>query len=314
MAYRAVLSQIQIPVVCLGIQAQLADAGKELVIIVFTLGAAHDLTDARYQAVYCRHGPVVVVELHVEGFDLLRIVRYKERSAVDLLGKETLMFGLQVTAPLHLVFKLVVVLLQDLDRLGIGHSAELAVHDLLKTFDQALLDEAVKELHLLGSILQDVADQVLDHCFLDPDQVVQICKCHLRLDHPELGRMSRRVGILSAEGRSEGIDIAERFHVSLDVELAGNGQEGRLAEEVFCIIDFLRVALSNAVQVQRRDLEHLARALAVGCRDQRRVHIYESSFLIELVDRICKKRTYSENRHKGIGALSQMGQRTEILE
>ena len=43
--------------------------------------------------------------------------------------------------------------------------------------------------------------------------------------------------VLGAEGRAEGVDLAQRAGEDLRLELAADGQEGRLAEEVLGEID-----------------------------------------------------------------------------
>lgn len=60
---------------------------------------------------------------------------------------------------------------------------------------------------------------------------------HLRLDHPELGEVARRVRVLGAEGRAEGVDVGEGARVVLAVELAGHGEERGPAEKVGGVVD-----------------------------------------------------------------------------
>ena len=42
------------------------------------------------------------------------------------------MLGLKVAAPGYLVVELVIVLLQDLNGLGVGHTAELGIYDVVQ--------------------------------------------------------------------------------------------------------------------------------------------------------------------------------------
>jgi hypothetical protein len=67
--------------------------------------------------------------------------------------------------------------------------------------------------------------------------ILQIGKGDLWLDHPELGQVSGRVGALCAEGRAECVDGTEGAGVVLAVELAGDGEERRLTEEVCGVVD-----------------------------------------------------------------------------
>ena len=67
--------------------------------------------------------------------------------------------------------------------------------------------------------------------------VVEVGEGHLGLDHPELGQVPARVRVLGAEGRAEGVDVAQRAGVGLALELAADGQAGAAAEEVLRVVD-----------------------------------------------------------------------------
>ena len=213
----AVFPQIQVEAVVLFLQAQLLHTRGELLQVILSLASADDLTDARYQAIHGGYGLAVLVQLHVEGLDILRIIGNEDRALEYLLGQVTLMLGLQVAAPAYFVIKVVVVLLQNLDGLGIGHMAELGVQDTVESLQQTLVYKLVEEVHLFRSILQYVIDNVFQHGFSHFHVILQIREGHLRLDHPELCRMAGGIGILGAEGRSEGIDVTEGHGVSLAV-------------------------------------------------------------------------------------------------
>ena len=60
----------------------------------------------------------------------------------------------------------------------------------------------------------------------------QIGERDLGLDHPELGQVAAGVAVLGAERRAEGVDLRQRQAVGLDVQLAADGEERFLAEEV----------------------------------------------------------------------------------
>ena len=96
------------------------------------------------------------------------------------------MLGLDIHAPLHGVLELLVVLFQDLNGLGVADAGELAVCHQLQTLDKALVDELVKEGHLVRAVVQHIADDVLDHSLGVVHVAVQVAEGHLRLDHPEL--------------------------------------------------------------------------------------------------------------------------------
>ena len=63
-------------------------------------------------------------------------------------------------------------------------------------------------------------------------QAVEIAVGDLGLDHPELGEMAAGLRFFRAEGRAEAVDLAQRQRRGLDVELAGLGEEGGIAEVV----------------------------------------------------------------------------------
>jgi hypothetical protein len=97
----AVFAQVEIELVVLLLHAQLVHAGDELVVVVLALAAADDLADAGHQAVHRGDGLAVGVELHVEGLDLLGVIRDEDGALEDLLREIALVLGLQVAAPEH---------------------------------------------------------------------------------------------------------------------------------------------------------------------------------------------------------------------
>ena len=120
-AGRAVFAQVEIELIVLLLQAAFMHTLHERVIVVLTLAAADDLTDAGHEAVHGRDGLAVGVQLHVECLDLLRIIRDEDRALEDLLGQIALVLGLQIAAPKDLVVELVIVRFEQLDSLGIRH-------------------------------------------------------------------------------------------------------------------------------------------------------------------------------------------------
>ena len=125
-------AQIQIELVILFFQAELLHTGCQLLIVILTLASADDLSNSRYQAVHSCNRLSILVELHVECLDLLRIIGNKYRTLEDLLGQITLMLSLQIAAPGYLIVKLVIVLLQQLNCLGIGNASELGIQHMVQ--------------------------------------------------------------------------------------------------------------------------------------------------------------------------------------
>src|SRR5579863_5979904 len=63
-------------------------------------------------------------------------------------------------------------------------------------------------------------------------EAVEIAVGDFGLDHPELGEVAAGFGFFGAEGGPEAVDLAESESGGLDVELAGLGEEGGVAEVV----------------------------------------------------------------------------------
>ena len=127
---------------------------------------------------------------------------------------------------------------------------------------------------------------------------VRSAERHLRLDHPELGGVALGVGVLGTERRAEGIHVAEGHGEVLGVELAGDGQARLLAEEVLAVVHGAVLRLGDVVQVKRRHLEHLARALAVAARDDGGLDIDKAAALEELVDGVGRDGAHAERRRR----------------
>ena len=184
---------------------------------------------------------------------------------------------------------------------------------MLQPLLQALVHEAVEEVDLVRAALQHPADDVLDHGLGHVHVAGQIAESHLRLDHPELGGVALGVGVLGAEGGTEGIHIAEGHGKVLGVQLAGHGEAGLFAEEVLRVVHLTVLGLGNVVQIQRGDLEHLAGALTVGAGDDGSLDIHEAAALEELMDGVGRRRADAERGGKQIGAGTQMLDSTQEL-
>ena len=302
----AVLAQVQVEVVVLGIHTQLFDAGLQNLVVVLTLAAAGDLANTGHQAVHSGNGLAVGVQLHVEGLDVLGVVGDEDGLLKDDFGQIPLVLGLQVAAPADGVLELVVVILQQSNGIGVGDAAEVVVQNVVQTVQQTLIHKLVEEGHFLGSMLQNIGNDVLQHVLFHPEQIVQIGEGHLGLDHPELGGMAGGVGVFGTEGGAEGIDVAEGHGIGLAVELAGNGQIGGFAEEVLAEVHLAVLGQGNVLQIHGGDLEHFACALAVRAGDQGSVDIDEIPLLEELVDGHGCQAADTEHGLEGVGTGPQV--------
>src|SRR3546814_21142736 len=88
--------------------------------------------------------------------------------------------------------------------------------------------------------------QVLEELLGHARVLGQVREGDLRLDHPELGQAAGGVGVLGAEGRAEGVDLAQGQAVGLAVQLARYGEEGFLDEE-FALEVHVALALARTV-------------------------------------------------------------------
>ena len=141
MAGRTVFTKIHVELIILCLHTQFFHTRCQLLIVVFSLASSDDLTDTRYQTVYCCHSLIVIIHLHIECFDILRIICYKYRTLKSLLCQITLMLCLKIHAPGYLVIEFVIVLLQHLNSFCISHSCEVRRYHILQTVDQTLIYE-----------------------------------------------------------------------------------------------------------------------------------------------------------------------------
>ena len=314
MADGTVFPQVQIELVLFFFHTQFIHALFQFGQVFFSLAAADDLTDTGNQTVHGGNRFPVFIELHVEGLDFLGIICHKYRTLEFLLCQETLMLGLQIAAPVYFILEFVVMLLQNIDRFGIGNVAEVGIHDMLQPFDQAFVDELIEKGHFIGRLLQDIADDVFEHILRQFHVILQIREGDLGLDHPEFSRVSGRVGFLRAESGTECINIPESHGVGLHIQLAADGQVGHLAEEITAVIHLAVFCHGDVLQGHRGDLEHLTGAFRVASRNNGGMYVDKASLLEELMDGEGDQGTDPEYRGKGIGPDAQMGDRAQILK
>ena len=216
------------------------------------------------------------------------------------------MFCLKIDTPLYRVLEFFTRFFQEIYGFRIGHAAELRIDYVVEPFYQSLVYEAIKKVHLLGSVFENVIDDILYHVLSQPHIVLQVCECDLRLYHPELGSVSGRIRILGSERRPEGIYVSESESVCLRFQLSAYSHIGLFAKKVFAVIYFAVFRLRRLVHIQRGDSEHFTCSLSVASCYYRGMHVYEVLFLEELVYRVRYQRSDSENCGKGVASRSQM--------
>ena len=184
---------------------------------------------------------------------------------------------------------------------------------MLQPLDEALIHKGVEEGHLLGALLHDGTDDVLDHGLRHIHVALQVTEGHLRLDHPELSSVALGVGVLRPESGAEGIHIAESHGKVLGVELAGHREVGVLAEEVLAEIHSTVLSLGDIVQIHSGHLEHLTGALTVAGGDDGGMDVDEATVLEEGVDRMGRHAAHPEHCGEQVGAGPQMGDGPQVL-
>ena len=221
------------------------------------------------------------------------------------------MLGLEITSPVNRVLELVFDFFQLLDRFGVGQVCKLRMDDPVKPLDQPLVIEIVEKRHLLRALLKYIGEYKFYHILCKVHVILKICKRNLRLDHPEFRCMAGRIGVFCAEGRPERVNIRECQRHTFPLQLPGDGEIGRLAEKVLRVI-YLSVLGKRRVQwIKGGDPEHLPCPLRVTAGNQRGMHINETAFVEKLMDCVSRDRPHPEHCCKGIGARTQMRDRTQ---
>ena len=224
------------------------------------------------------------------------------------------MLCLKVASPEYFVIEFVIVFLQKFNCFCISHMTKLRIHYMVQAIQKSFVDKGIEEVHLLRSILQHITDHVFQHVLCKIHIVIQIGKCTFRLDHPELSSMTRCIGVLRTESRSECINITECLCISLTVQLTTYCKISLFAEEILTVIYSTVFIQRRILHIQCSNLEHLSRTLAVTSCDQRCVYIYETSFLEEFVDRVCTKGTYTKYRLESVCSRSQMCHGSQVFQ
>ncbi|MNF78279.1 hypothetical protein D3C84_604550 [compost metagenome] len=268
MRHCAVATQVAIPPVIFLVQAHLGQTGIQHLETLLTLGATDDLADPRGQHVHGGDGLAVVVEAHVEGLDVFRVVLHHHRRLEVLLGQVALVLGGEIDAPGDRELEGLAAVFQHFDGIGVVDLGEVGGDEALQTVDGVLVDVLGEELQIVAALGQHGIEDVLQHGFGQGGVIFQIGEGYFRLHHPELGQVAAGVGVFGAEGRAEGVDLGQGAGIGLDVELTGDGQEGLLAEEVLVVIHLAFGRARQVFHVQGGDAEHLASAFGVGGGDE----------------------------------------------
>src|SRR5205085_11079177 len=102
--------------------------------------------------------------------------------------------------------------------------------------------------------------------------------------------------------------------IALDVQLAGNGEEGLAAEKVAREVDFAVGPARTVEEVERGDAKERARAFGIGRGDDRRVDPEEAALVEEAVDRLRERVANARRRGDDVGARAKMRHLAQELE
>ena len=129
---------------------------------------------------------------------------------------------------------------------------------------------------------------------------------------PELGYVAGGVGILGAEGGTEGIDTAQTHGGHLTLQLSGDGQTCLAAEEI--VSKVFSLALGGGVPGESCDAEHFTRALAVGAGDDGGMDVAVAVGVEVLVDGLGQLIADGKDRLEVAGADTEVGDGAEVLQ
>ena len=162
-------------------------------------------------------------------------------------------------------------------------------------------------------MLQSPTHTVLDEVLCQIHIVVDVVESHFGLNHPELGQMARRVGILCTERRPESVNGSQGRGTQLTFQLPGYGQRSRLAEEIVGIVYLPLVVFLQVIEVLRSHLEHLSGSFAVAGRNNRCMEIEKAVLMEVTMDGHRHVMADTEHRTERVGTQTHVGMRTHIL-
>mmetsp|Transcript_19201 Transcript_19201/g.67773 ORF Transcript_19201/g.67773 Transcript_19201/m.67773 type:complete len:606 (+) Transcript_19201:86-1903(+) len=322
----AVPAQVEVPLQRLLLDTHLLHARLQHLELLLALRPADQLADARHQDVHGAHRLAVLAQLHVEGLDALRVVGDDDRLVEDDVRQVALVLAAEVDAPERLLVELGLLqdlrVREDLDGARVGDALKGRGDDGLQPLDEPLLDALVEELEVGGAVVEAELRAELDVVLREVHVRLEVRERDLGLDHPELGEVAAGVAVLRAEGRAESVHVAHRHRERLHLQLPRHRHVGLPAEEVAREVDLAlgrdgQLGHAVVIRQHRRHPEHLARALAVRARDERRVDVQEAAALEEGVRRVGQRVAHARHGAEDDGARAQvlhLAQRLQLVE
>jgi len=127
-------------------------------------------------------------------------------------------------------------LANDINSFGVSEHGELLVHDFAQAGEKALV-LFVKESDVFMATIYGLLHAKLDEIDGVADVVVDVGKREFWLDHPELGEVLVRVGVLCPERRTKCVHGGQRARIGFRLQLSGNRETNALAEKVLAVVD-----------------------------------------------------------------------------
>ena len=313
----AVAAGVDVPFKVLAAHAKLVDALLQLLQGGFTLASADYFSNLGEEDVHAADGAAIGILLHVEGLDVLGEVDEDNGLLEMFFYQVTFVLALEVCAPVDGILELDAIghgLFQNLHGLCVSDSLELYAQDTLHALDEAVVVFVVEELEVVHAVIEGVFHQVLDKLFCKFHVVVDVVEGHFRLNHPELCKVTRGVGILCAEGGAEGVDFAYCGCTKFTLQLAGHGEACLLAKEVFAEVHVSLLVQGDVLEVHCGYLEHVSCALSIGLSDERSVEIDKALVVEELVDGKSHGVADAQDGAEGVGPEAHVRYAAEILK
>ena len=181
--------------------------------------------------------------------------------------------------------------LQYLDTFRIRQTDKFFLQHALQTFYQSFIEHIVQELHIISNIIER----------------------NLRFNHPKLGQVTRRIGVLRTECRSKCINSPQSSSSQFTFQLSGNRQTGLFAKEIIIINNRSVFIFLQIIKILGSNLEHLSRTFTIGCCDNRCMKIEKTTFMEKLMDSDSHVVADAEYSSKCIGTGTQMSDLTKKL-
>mmetsp|Transcript_9878 Transcript_9878/g.14524 ORF Transcript_9878/g.14524 Transcript_9878/m.14524 type:complete len:247 (-) Transcript_9878:324-1064(-) len=237
-------SQVKVPPVILWLQVQVLHLRKQNIKAILSLTASNKFPYARHKQIHSIDcfSSVFVVVTHVKCLDIFRIVVHKHTAIELCLCQPTFVFCGQISPKfnireLPLGRILSNLLLEVCNGITVGDANKWFVHNLLQPVLQSLIVELGEESQIFFAFLQSLPYDMLQHIFCVVHGRIQISKCHFRLDHVKLCKVTSGLRILSAEGRSKSVNISKSTSMSFTPKLSADSEKRRLSEKILFIID-----------------------------------------------------------------------------